>query len=61
MTDLASQIVAEIRERPRHFAELVDLHRDAPWRTFLGAWGEVRAAQILTRDEDGHYLLAERS
>ncbi|HVH74239.1 MAG TPA: hypothetical protein VM755_04920 [Stellaceae bacterium] len=57
MKALASKIVQALEERPRQFSELVDLHREVPWREFLKAWGEVRAAQILKRDEDGQYLI----
>ena len=57
MSPLAQAFVAELRERPRHFGELVDAHMDAPWREFLLAWGEVRAADVLGRDDDGRYLI----
>ena len=58
MSPLASRIVGELEERPRHFSEIVEAHLDVPWRDFLRAWGEVRAADILQRDEVGHYLVA---
>ena len=58
MSPLASRIVRELEERPRHFSEIVEAHLDVPWRDFLRAWGEVRAADILQRDEEGHYLVA---
>ena len=57
MSPLASRIVGELEERPRHFSEIVESHLDVPWRDFLGAWGEVRAADILQRDDSGHYLV----
>ena len=57
MSPLAAHIVRELEERPRHFSEIVESHLDVPWRDFLGAWGEVRAADILQRDDGGHYLV----
>ena len=53
MSPLAETILRELSTEPRQFAELVDAHRDAKWRDFLRAWGEVRAADVLVRDEDG--------
>ena len=57
MSPLARALVAELRERPRHFGELVEAHMETPWRDFLRAWGEVRAADLLGRDEAGRYLI----
>jgi hypothetical protein len=57
MSPLAQAIVREIGARPQQFSEVVDAHLDVPWPQFLKAWGEVRAADILTRDEDGRYLV----
>ena len=42
---------------PRHFGELVEAHMDALWRDFLYAWGEVRASDLLERDDAGRYLI----
>ena len=57
MSPLAQSLVAELREGPRHFAELVEAHMEVPWRDFLRAWGEVRAADVLARDDAGRYLI----
>ena len=57
MSPLAQLLVAELREHPRHFGELVEAHMDTPWREFLRAWGEVRAADVLARDDAGRYLI----
>ena len=57
MTPLARLLVAELRDRPRHFGELVEAHMEAPWRDFLRAWGELRAADVLARDDAGRYLI----
>ncbi len=59
MTELAERLMQEVRERPQQFSELVLAHMDVPWREFLKAWGELRAAEILARDDDGRYLIAE--
>ena len=32
-------------------------HTDTPWRDFLYAWGEVRASDLLERDDAGHYAI----
>jgi len=58
MSPLAARIVEELRQTPRHFAELVDAHPDVGWRDLLNAWGEVRAAGVLGREEDGRYRIA---
>ena len=57
MSPLARSLVAELREGPRHFAELVEAHMKVPWRDFLRAWGELRAAGVLARDDAGRYLI----
>ena len=59
MSPLARSLVAELRDRPRHFGELVEAHMEAPWRDFLRAWGEVRAADVLARDDAGRYVIRE--
>jgi hypothetical protein len=58
MSPIAAKIIEDVTNSPRHFAELVDLYRAVPWREFLKAWGEVRAMDVLRRDEDGHYLIS---
>jgi hypothetical protein len=58
MSRLAEVIVAELRAQPRHFGEVVEAHMDVPWRDFLRAWGEVRAADVLARDDAGRYLVS---
>ena len=58
MSPLAERLVAELRERPRHFGELVETHADVAWRDFLRAWGEVRGSDVLARDDEGHYLIS---
>jgi hypothetical protein len=30
---------------------------NTPWRDFLRAWGEVRTAALLERDDAGRYLI----
>ena len=58
MSPLARALIAELRSAPRHFGELVEAHMDTPWRDFLRAWGEVRASDVLGRDDDGRYVIA---
>lgn len=57
MSPLATQIMDQLRERPRHFAEMVELHMDVPWREFLRAWGEVRVSPVIGREENGLYTV----
>jgi hypothetical protein len=57
VSPLARALIAELRERPRHFGELVEAHMDAPWRDVLRAWGEVRGSDLLARDDAGRYVL----
>jgi hypothetical protein len=61
MTPLASQIVETLKQQPKQFPDLVDQHLDVPWREFLRAWGEVRSAHILERDDDGNYFIGSSS
>ncbi len=55
MTPLAARIMEQLRERPRHFAEVVELHMDVPWGEFLRAWGEVRISPAIGREKNGLY------
>jgi DNA-binding transcriptional ArsR family regulator len=57
MTPLVDRLRAQLSQRPHQFSELVDAHRDVSWRSFLKAWGALRAANILKRDEDGNYTV----
>ncbi len=57
MSPLATRIVEELRTRPRHFAEVIEVHPDVAWRDLLKAWGEVRAAGVLGREDDGRYRI----
>ena len=57
MSPLARTLVEELRQHPRHFAELVEAHLDTAWAEFLRAWGEVRTADVLGRDDAGRYMI----
>jgi hypothetical protein len=57
MSPLAETIVRKLQAAPRQFSELVDAHLVSPRLDFLRAWGEVRSANILRRDEDGRYFI----
>ena len=57
MSPLAQALVAELARTPQHFGELVEAHMQTPWRDFLLAWGEIRAADVLGRDDAGRYLI----
>jgi len=46
-----------LREKPVQFMDLVRAFPDVPYRTILLAWGEVRDAHRLTREEEGEYHL----
>ena len=59
LSPLGERLVADLRARPRHFAELVEAHGGVAWRDFLRAWGEVRDADVLGRDDEGRYLINE--
>jgi DNA-binding transcriptional ArsR family regulator len=59
VSPLAREIQSEIAAQPQQFSELVDAHRDVSWRELLHAWGELRAANILKRDDDGRYLIGQ--
>jgi hypothetical protein len=57
MSPLAQEIHRELQAKPQQFSEVADAHRAVAWREFLRAWGELRAANILKRDDDGRYLI----
>jgi hypothetical protein len=57
VSPLAEKIHREIQTKPQQFSDVVDAHRDVAWRELLRAWGELRAANILKRDDDGRYLI----
>ena len=57
MSALADTMIASLKTTPQQFHDLVDTHADVPWREFLQAWGEVRAADILKRDDGGAYYI----
>lgn len=57
MSPLAASLVAELSASPKQFGELVEAHMEVPWREFLLAWGEVRAADVLGRDDAGRYVI----
>lgn len=57
MSPLAETLAATLTAEPKQFHDLVDAHLGVPWREFLKAWGELRAADILKRDAEGRYLI----
>jgi hypothetical protein len=54
---LSKTIKAALTEIPMQFAEVIDDHRNVPWRDFLKAWGEIRIEDILKRDDIGRYFI----
>jgi hypothetical protein len=59
VSPLAARIMEALRERPRHFAEIAEMHLDVPWREFLNAWGEVRESPRIGRHEYGLYTIKD--
>ena len=57
--DLAARMEELLRERPRTFYELLRELGDAEYRVILQAWGSLREARRLARDEHGLYLLRQ--
>jgi len=53
MSPLAITLRDTLQNEAKQFDEMVDLHLDVPWRDFLRAWGELRADDLLKRDEAG--------
>jgi hypothetical protein len=56
---VAARMEALLRERPRTFYELLRALGDAEYREVLQAWGTLREARRLGRDEHGLYLLRQ--
>lgn len=59
MSPLATVLHDTLRSEPKQFDEMVDMHLTVPWRDFLRAWGELREADILKRDDAGAYYIGE--
>ncbi len=57
MSPLATTLQETLQSEAKQFDEVVDLHLDVPWRDLLRAWGELREADILKRDEAGAYYI----
>ena len=56
---VAARMEALLRERPRTFYDLLRALGDAEYREVLQAWGALRQARRLGRDEHGLYLLRQ--
>jgi len=59
VASMAEAITATLRAGPVFFMDLVRAHREAPYRTLLLAWGQVREQHKLSRDDDGRYFLTD--
>ena len=59
MSPLASTLAATLEAAAKQFHDLVDEHGDVPWRDFLRAWGELREADVLMRDDAGRYYIGD--
>ncbi len=57
MSPLARDILARLEGGALQFHDIVDAHMDASWPDFLRAWGELRDADLLRRDDDGAYII----
>ena len=57
MSPLAASLQETLQTNAKQFDEMVDLHLDVPWRDFLRAWGELREADLLKRDDAGAYYI----
>ena len=56
---VAARMEQLLGERPRTFYELLRELNDAEYRVILQAWGSLREARRLGRDEHGLYLLRQ--
>jgi len=57
MSPLATVLHDTLQNEAKQFDEMVDLHLEVPWRDFLRAWGELRTADLLKRDDAGAYFI----
>ncbi|MBK17249.1 MAG: hypothetical protein CMM52_00210 [Rhodospirillaceae bacterium] len=57
MSPLATKIKTSLESEAQQFHDVVDEHMDVPWQEFLRAWGELRAIDILQRDDEGAYFI----
>ncbi len=55
---VAESMTRMLREKPVFFMDLVRAFPHIPYRTLLLAWGQVRERHRLSRDDEGHYVLA---
>jgi hypothetical protein len=56
---IAARIEQLLREQPRTFYDLLRALGDAEYRVVLQAWGTLREARRLGRDEHGLYVLRQ--
>ncbi|MEE2655933.1 MAG: hypothetical protein VX434_09255 [Pseudomonadota bacterium] len=57
MSPLAQTIKSALEVDAQQFHDVVDKHMNIPWQEFLRAWGELREADILKRDDAGAYFI----
>jgi|GEM_PF-819193 len=58
VAQVAESMTRMLREKPVFFMDLVRAFPHIPYRTLLLAWGQVRERHRLSRDDEGHYVLA---
>ena len=55
-----SKIVDMMKRKPIYFYDILNELRDVEYRSILLAFGRLREEKMLSRDEDGRYLLAKK-
>ncbi len=59
MSPLATTLATTLEGEAKQFHDLVDAHENVSWRDFLRAWGELREADVLMRDDSGRYYIGD--
>jgi DNA-binding transcriptional ArsR family regulator len=58
-SEIAERIITLLKEEPMSFYAILQSLKDVDYRVILQAWGILREKDLLSRDEEGRYLLHE--
>ena len=56
-SEITEMIITLLKEEPMSFYAILQALEDVDYRVILQAWGILREKDLLSRDEEGRYLL----
>jgi hypothetical protein len=57
---VAQRVLDLLKTGPKDFYAILKSLADVEYRTILIAWGSLREQDLLGRDDEGRYLLADK-